>query len=81
MKIEIRLFALVKDVVGTDRISLEVEDPAVIEDVMDILLQKDPELRPMRNSLKFAIHDEFAELSTPLKDGQELSIIPPVSGG
>jgi molybdopterin synthase sulfur carrier subunit len=49
--------------------------------VLEILISEHPELNQWRDITRFGINLEFAEPDTFLQDGDEVVLIPPVSGG
>jgi molybdopterin synthase catalytic subunit len=76
MVVEIRLFASLRERAGTDRLSLELADGAVVADALR-------ELRWLTGDLcaVLAVNRDYATDETPLAAGDELALIPPVSGG
>lgn len=81
MKIRIRLFAIQREQVGAREVAVELEDPASIEDAWAALQARHPSIGPGRAAVRFARNGEYADPSTRLADGDEVAIIPPVSGG
>jgi molybdopterin synthase catalytic subunit len=81
IRVRARLFAMQREVAGTNRLELELPDDADIETVWDALVERFPELAPGRASLRFARNAAYADPSEPLLDGDEVAFIPPVSGG
>jgi molybdopterin synthase sulfur carrier subunit len=60
--------------------SLELE-AKTLQDVAEVL-QKDDELKEWLSSSAVAVNDVLvSDLSTPLKDGDKISLLPPVCGG
>ena len=81
MTITIRLFALLKDRAGTDRISLDLPEKSTIATAVEELRHRIPGLGDRLNSIAFALNRSYTQPNTPLQDGDELALIPPVSGG
>lgn len=81
MRVRVRLFAAARAVVGQGEVSVEVEDGSTVGDFMDLFFARHPELAGMAGSLLLAVNREFADQSVGLKDGDELGVMPPVSGG
>ncbi len=83
MQIRISLFAAAAAAVGENRIDLKMDDRelVMVQDVQDVLEKGYPTLRKVLNHSFFARNQEYVLPSTHLRDGDELAIIPPVSGG
>jgi molybdopterin synthase catalytic subunit len=79
--VRVRLFAIQRELAGTREVALDLPDGADIEEAWAALVARHHVLAPGRPSVRFARNGEYAEPSTPLADGDELAIIPPVSGG
>lgn len=81
MRLRVRLFAVQRELVGARDLELELPDGATIEDAWASLVERYPVLAPGRPSVRFARNAAYAPPTTALADGDELAIIPPVSGG
>ncbi|HEY2915842.1 MAG TPA: molybdenum cofactor biosynthesis protein MoaE [Candidatus Limnocylindrales bacterium] len=81
MRIRVRLFAIQRELVGARDLALDLPDGATIDDAWLALVERHPVLAPGRASVRFARNAAYAPPSTVLVDGDELAIIPPVSGG
>ena len=81
MRVRVRLFAIQRELAGTREVPLELPAGATVEDAWDALVVLHPGLAPGRSSVRFALNTEYADATTVLGDGDELAIIPPVSGG
>lgn len=79
--VEVKLFGPVRDIVGTDTVQLEVHGSHTGEDAFDALAVRYPGLRPWRSSVRLAVNLEYLPFSHTLRAGDEVSFIPPVSGG
>jgi MoaE-MoaD fusion protein len=79
--VRVRLFAIQRELAGTREVALELADGADVEAAWTALAARFPVLAPGRASLRFARNGEYAEPATPLADGDEVAMIPPVSGG
>ncbi len=55
--------------------------PSTVAHLRDILMQRHPELKNILPHLRFAVNLEFVNLQHPLKENDEVALIPPVSGG
>jgi molybdopterin synthase catalytic subunit len=70
-----------RELAGTRAVELELPAGAVIEDAWAALVGRFPALAPGRSSVRFAHNGGYAPADTPLADGDEVAMIPPVSGG
>ena len=81
MRVRVRLFAIQRELAGTREVSLDLLDGATLDDAWTALVGIHPALAPGRASVRFARNGAYADASTPLVDGDEVAMIPPVSGG
>jgi molybdopterin synthase catalytic subunit/molybdopterin converting factor small subunit len=81
MRIRVRLFAIQRELAGTREVLLELADGGSVEDAWRALVERYPALAPGRSFVRFARNSDYAEPGTRLADGDELAVIPPVSGG
>jgi molybdopterin synthase catalytic subunit len=81
MTIHIRLFALLRDRAGTDRIALSLPGETNVSAAINALTERFPALRDAVPRVMYAVNQEYASADTILHDGDELALIPPVSGG
>lgn len=81
MRIRVRLFAMQRELAGTRDEILELPDGADVAAAWDALVGLHPSLAPGRDSVRFARNGAYAEATTVLADGDEVAMIPPVSGG
>jgi molybdopterin synthase catalytic subunit/molybdopterin converting factor small subunit len=76
MQVSIRLFAGLRERAGTGARTLELAEGATLGDVWPALgLGDEP------NGLLYAVNKRYANGDAPLADGDEVALIPPVSGG
>lgn len=81
IKINIRLFAALKAIVGKDDIELAVPENSTIRDAVSIMESKYPEIKNITAISRFALNMEYTDAGATLSGGDELTIIMPVSGG
>jgi molybdopterin synthase catalytic subunit len=79
--VRIRLFAVQRELAGTREVAVELPDGSDVEAAWNALVALHPVLAPGRPSLRFARNGDYADPTTPLSDGDEVAMIPPVSGG
>jgi molybdopterin converting factor subunit 1 len=81
VRVRVRLFAVQRELAGTREVPLELPEAADVEAAWTALVGRYPVLAPGRPSMRFARNGEYADPETPLADGDEVAMIPPVSGG
>jgi MoaE-MoaD fusion protein len=81
VKITVLLFGQAREWVGSSNLDLTLDDAATVESAFAILKSTHPRLAEMERSLLFAVNEEYASPSHPLVDGDQLAVLPPVSGG
>ena len=77
-----RLFAVLREKAGRDEVELELAEGATVADAIDALgdvAGLDGVLG--RLPVRMAVNRDYASEATPLGSGDELALIPPVSGG
>ncbi len=82
MHIHVLYFATLKQATGGKAGELRhVNDGATIKDAIDELVVEYPKIEAYRASMLVARNQEWAAPETPLFEGDELALMPPVSGG
>ena len=82
MKVTVRLFAILRDRAGTSSIHIELPERATVADALEILRQRGELTDTLaRIPVRMAVNRELAESASELHAGDELALIPPVSGG
>jgi molybdopterin converting factor subunit 1 len=81
MQVRLLFFATLKDIVGAREMQLDVPIGATVADVLTHLENNYPRIKGYRSIVLTAINEEYVEASSPVHDGDELAIFPPVSGG
>jgi molybdopterin converting factor subunit 1 len=76
MKVRIRLFAGLRERAGADQVELDLPEQASVRDALDRLGGITSDV-----PVVMAINQEYADENTVLSAGDELALIPPVSGG
>lgn len=81
MRVRVLLFAALREAVGEKTLELEVRHSATLADVLAQLEAEHAALARYRGRLLVALNEERAPNSTVLRDGDEIALLPPVSGG
>jgi molybdopterin converting factor subunit 1 len=79
MNIKVRFFASVREIAGKSETDLQVEAGATVSGLMTILQGIFPRLSPA--GMMVAVNQEFAAPGAVLREGDEVALLPPVSGG
>lgn len=81
IQVTVKLFAAYQEAYGTSELILEFPQGSSVVKVRDRLIQEHPELSQWRDVTRFGLNFQFVEPETLLKNGDEVVLIPPVSGG
>lgn len=81
MKVTIKLFARLREIVGTGTLEHELTDGATVEELLNTLHTEFPGLAELAVRTIISVNQEFAAPDSSLHDGDEVAIFPPVSGG
>ncbi len=81
MRVRILFFAMCREMTACDSATIELPENADGEHLWDILQSKFPGLKPYRNMSRLAVNQVYVSGPLHLKDGDEVCVIPPVSGG
>lgn len=79
--IRIRFFAILRDKAGRGMAEIDLPLNATIATAVEALQAKFPDIRPYMGRCAYAVNQNYVPAETVLHDGDELAIIPPVSGG
>jgi len=81
MKAKVRLFARLGELAGTREAEVEVGEGLTIDEVYRSLCERYPALSGLNGSIRYAVNGEYAEPGRRVGEGDEVALIPPVSGG
>lgn len=81
MKVRVRLFAALREVLGEEELDLDLPDGTTVSALWDQLQTKNASLAPYGRSVQFAINHDFVDRDTELSANDEVAFLPPVSGG
>ncbi|MCL4321769.1 MAG: molybdenum cofactor biosynthesis protein MoaE [Deltaproteobacteria bacterium] len=81
INVKVRLFAALKELIGKNQIDLSVPENSSVEDVVKTLGASYPEVKNILSISKFAVNMEYQDIKKRLSNGDEVTIIMPVSGG
>ena len=81
MTVQVLFFGMLKDLLGRASDTLDVADGATMGTVFEHYASQYPRLNEMADSIALARNHEFAGPDQALSDGDEIALMPPVSGG
>ena len=81
MQVKVRLFAAFREVVGRNALTVDAPQGSTVGQVVERLRADYPSLGPAAAGAMLALNQEYVDPSTAVSDGDELALIPPVSGG
>ncbi len=83
MILEVRLFAVLREQAGCESLQLELTDGATVADALESLAARGDRLAAALAAMPvvMAVNRSYASAEEPLSAGDELALIPPVSGG
>lgn len=81
MKILLLAFASAGDAVGASRLEFTLAEGSTLADLRALLDREHPALKALWPRLAVAVDGELAPADTALRDGAEVALLPPVSGG
>jgi MoaE-MoaD fusion protein len=81
MTIRVLIFASLAQRLGVRELSLPLPEQATVGNAMDELVRQFSDLAPLRPQVATAVNMAYVGPGHKLADGDELALIPPVSGG
>ena len=81
MKVRVLFFAACRDITGTRELVIDVADGINVGDLRRDLGDRYPDLKRIGSALSAAVNSDYCSDSVALAEGDEVSFLPPVSGG
>jgi molybdopterin converting factor subunit 1 len=81
MQIHVRLFAALAEAAGSRTLQLDLPSGADARQVRELVAARFPQVAGLCARSGFAVNAEFVDAGYSLHDGDEVALIPPVSGG
>ncbi len=81
MQCNILLFAGLAERAGARQVTVELADDATVRDLLAALAEQYPSLATLLDACFVSLNQEYATPETPIRPGDEIAILPPVSGG
>ncbi|MBC8351782.1 MAG: MoaD/ThiS family protein [Planctomycetes bacterium] len=81
MKVKVKLFAVAKQLAGSETVSVELPDDATVLVLRDAISDQHVQLRDVIQRAMIAIDTEYVRNDAAVPVDSEIALIPPVSGG
>ena len=81
VRITILYFASVKDVTGIRMESIDLSKDTSIREMLSKISLIYPKLKHILNIIQISVNYKIVDLNTVLKEGDEVALLPPISGG
>ena len=81
INVQVRLFAAFKEIIGKNQLDLQISDGSSVKDVIAIIGETYPDVKKIIQISKCAVNMEYVGTERKLIEGDEITVIMPVSGG
>lgn len=81
MQVRVRLFAVLREEIGAEELELELPLGATAGSMIEILAERSPHLSPLLARCLIAVNGNYEWRDKALLAGDEVAVLPPVSGG
>jgi len=81
LKVLVNFFASHREYSGESRLELELSEGATVADLVTLLFERFPELKKLEDETIVSVNKNYSDATSILKDGDEVAIFPPISGG
>jgi molybdopterin converting factor subunit 1 len=81
MRVTVLFFGVLKEVAQRGSMALEFPDGATVSSILERCVSSSPALSEFKGSLAVAVNQQYAGPETVVWDGDEIALLPPVSGG
>jgi molybdopterin converting factor subunit 1 len=81
MKLRVLFFSVLRDITGTDEITVELPVGSTMADLLAQMESRWPKLRDWTSSMLLALDQTYVKRDAVLHDGAEVALMPPVQGG
>jgi molybdopterin synthase sulfur carrier subunit len=81
LKIRVKFFASYREIVGQSDMVLELKEGTTVWALLGLLREKHPKLGSLTDTIIASVNKRYAREDVVLKEGDEVALLPPVSGG
>ncbi|MBC5815171.1 MAG: MoaD/ThiS family protein [Candidatus Eremiobacteraeota bacterium] len=81
IRVRVLAFARVREIAGASELERAVGSAATLSELWADLVNEMPGLADFSSSIRFARNGQLVDADAPLQEGDEIALLPPVSGG
>ena len=81
MNVTVKYFAVCHEELGREEEQMDLPEGATLRDILDRLEEEWPEITEFYQVMQMSVNWDYATEDTRLSDGDEVALIPPVTGG
>jgi len=81
MQVDVLYFGVLKDLLRRERERIELAGPVSVEALLERVRGPEPGNDSLWESLAVAVNEMYAGRGDLVRDGDEVALLPPVSGG
>ena len=81
MEVRVQVFGMLADKLGKHEIQMDLEEPVTAGSITDALSRQFPDLAELADRVAVAVNMSYVQSDHPIESGDEIALIPPVSGG
>jgi molybdopterin converting factor subunit 1 len=81
MRVNVLYFGILKDLFASERDSVDLPEGATVDSLLSLLRSRTSKQSDVWRTLAVAVNRDYAALPTVLHEGDEVALLPPVSGG
>ena len=81
MRVQVLYFGILKDVAGREREEIELAAGSTVATVLTLMRERGTAQARVWESIALAVNQEYVQSTVQLQDGDEVALLPPVSGG
>jgi molybdopterin converting factor subunit 1 len=81
MRVTVKLFARLRELAGAGELVVDVPPGSRVQDVWAALVAAHPAVAAYGRSMSCAVNLDYARMTAPVAEGDDVAFLPPVSGG
>lgn len=81
MKVNVKLYASFREIVGTKEETIDLKEGTTVKMLLDDYVRRFPQMARYREHIILSVNKEYGAPARVLREGDEVSFLPPVSGG